>query len=151
MQKKISDLIKDLYLTNNTAEPFIQVYNSGIFCMTCERDSISLTAKRFWPVLHNTGWNQCLENFAVLMVAMNNRQFPQEWQLFIHLSMHTLKAVFLYRRSILPSIPVVYTFTIINIWRHDWNSQPCKLEDFQWHICGDLKLIVILMGLQRVT
>jgi hypothetical protein len=44
-QKEISDLIKDIHLTNNTAEPFIQNYNSGIFWMTGESDSILLTAK----------------------------------------------------------------------------------------------------------
>jgi len=46
-QDEISDLIKDLQLTNNTAEPFIKFYISGIFWMTCEGESISLTAKRF--------------------------------------------------------------------------------------------------------
>jgi hypothetical protein len=44
---EISDCIKDLQLTNNTAEPFLQVYNSGFFWMTCESESISLTAKIF--------------------------------------------------------------------------------------------------------
>jgi hypothetical protein len=52
-QNELSDLIKDLQLTNNTAEPFRQVYNSGIFRMTCESESISPTAKRYWAVLHN--------------------------------------------------------------------------------------------------
>jgi hypothetical protein len=47
IQNEIPDFIKDLQLTNNTAEPFIQVYNSGIFWMTCESESTSLTAKRF--------------------------------------------------------------------------------------------------------
>jgi hypothetical protein len=41
--KKIFYLIEDQHLTNNTAEPFIQVYNSGIFCMPCKSDSISLS------------------------------------------------------------------------------------------------------------
>jgi hypothetical protein len=53
-QNEISELIKDLQLTNNTKEPFLQVYNSEIFWMTCESESISLTAKRFSAVLHNT-------------------------------------------------------------------------------------------------
>jgi hypothetical protein len=44
---EISYLIKDLQLTNNTAEQFLQVHNSGIFWMTCESESISLTAKIF--------------------------------------------------------------------------------------------------------
>jgi hypothetical protein len=47
MQKEISDPIKDLQLTNDTAGPFIQVHNSGIFWMTYESESISLTAKIF--------------------------------------------------------------------------------------------------------
>jgi len=53
-QNEISDLIKDLQLTNNTAEPFLEVDNSGIFWMTCESKRISLTPKRFWAVVHNT-------------------------------------------------------------------------------------------------
>ena len=45
-QNEISELIKDLKMTNNTAESFLQVYNSGIFWTTCESESNSLTAKR---------------------------------------------------------------------------------------------------------
>jgi hypothetical protein len=47
MQNEISDLIKELQLTNNTAKPSLQVQSSGIFWMTRESESISLTAKRF--------------------------------------------------------------------------------------------------------
>jgi hypothetical protein len=35
-QNEISDLIKELQLTNSTTEPFLQVYNSGIFWIKCE-------------------------------------------------------------------------------------------------------------------
>jgi hypothetical protein len=45
MQNEMPDPIKDLQLTNNTAKPFLQVYNCVIFCMTYESKSISLTAK----------------------------------------------------------------------------------------------------------
>jgi capsule polysaccharide modification protein KpsS len=46
-QDEISDLIKELQLTNSTAEPFVQVYNSAIFWIKCKSESISFAAKRF--------------------------------------------------------------------------------------------------------
>ena len=46
-QNESSDLIRDLQLTNNRAESFLQNYNSGIFWVASENESISLTSKRF--------------------------------------------------------------------------------------------------------
>jgi hypothetical protein len=46
-QVETPDFVNGLQLTNDTAGPFLQVYNTGIFWMTCESESISLTAKRF--------------------------------------------------------------------------------------------------------
>ena len=43
-----------------------------------------------------------------LMATMNVRQIPQEWRPFIHLFMHSLKAVFLNKGSVMPSVPDVY-------------------------------------------
>jgi Leu/Phe-tRNA-protein transferase len=54
MQNEMSDPIKDLQLMNNTAKLFLQVYDFGIFWMTYESESISLTAKRFRAVIQNT-------------------------------------------------------------------------------------------------
>ena len=69
-ESKLSSITKDhaernfwphqnLQLTNNTAGPFLEVHNSGFFWMTRESERISLTAKKFWAVLHNTRWTQC--------------------------------------------------------------------------------------------
>jgi hypothetical protein len=40
------------------------------------------------------------------MAAMSIRYNLEEWQLFIDSSMHSLKAVLLYKGNILPSLPV---------------------------------------------
>jgi transposase-like protein len=48
------------------------------------------------------------KNIKGLMTALNIRYNLEEWQLFIHSSMHSLKAVLLHKGSRLPSIPVAF-------------------------------------------
>jgi hypothetical protein len=45
------------------------------------------------------------KNVEGLLAAMNIRQNPDEWRLFVDSSMHSLKAV-LHKGNVLPSIPV---------------------------------------------
>jgi hypothetical protein len=64
--------------------------------------------------------------------------------------MHSLKAVFLHKDNVLPSILVAYA-----THKQEANENTKAILSFmndktyQWRICGDLKVIVILIELQK--
>jgi hypothetical protein len=64
--------------------------------------------------------------------------------------MHCLKAMLLDKRNILPSIPVARTKQKKEKYENVKEIHICvNYKTFQWHICGDLKVSAILMGLQK--
>ncbi|KAL4718315.1 hypothetical protein ACJJTC_009937 [Scirpophaga incertulas] len=73
----------------------------------------------------------------------------QEWRLFIDSSKSSLKAVLLHNGNMKPSIPVAYSVSMKETYDNlGAVLRAIKYEDFKWQICGDLKVIAILMGLQ---
>jgi len=73
----------------------------------------------------------------------------QEWRLFIDSSKLSLKAVLLYNVNMLPSIPVGYAAhtneTYENMKQH---LQCINYEPYCWQLCGDFKVIAMLLGFQ---
>jgi hypothetical protein len=84
------------------------------------------------------------------MAAMNIRYNPEEWRLFTDSSMNSLKAVLLHKGNVLPSIPVAYAIHKRETYEHMKEILSCvNYKAYQLRICGDLKVIAILMGLQK--
>jgi len=85
-----------------------------------------------------------------LMQTLNINHIPLDWQLFIHLSKLSLKAVLLHNGNTLPSIPVGHSV-------HNKESyenmkilmEAINYDKFKWQICGDLKVVALLLGLQQ--
>ena len=72
-----------------------------------------------------------------------------EWRLFIDSSKRSLKAVLLHIGNKKPSIPVAHSARL----KESYDCIEILLNaihysDYQWSLCGDLKVIGILMGLQ---
>jgi len=85
-----------------------------------------------------------------LMQILNINHNPLDWRLFIDSSKLSLKAVLLHNGNTLPSIPVGYSV-------HNKKSyenvkilmEAINYDKFKWQICGDLKVIALLLGLQQ--
>ena len=84
------------------------------------------------------------------MNALKITHDPQEWRLFVDSSKLSLKAVLLHNGNILPSIPVAYAVHMKETYdnlRQLLNS--IEYNKYSWHLCGDLKVVALLMGLQQ--
>ena len=74
---------------------------------------------------------------------------PFEWRLFIDLLKRSLKAVMLHNKNILPSIPVgyaVYTKETYDNIKQLLRYTNC--HQHHWQLCGDLKVVALVMNLQ---
>jgi hypothetical protein len=65
--------------------------------------------------------------------------------------MHSLQALFLHKRNVLPSIPVTCGIHRTETYENMKEIISHVNKTYQWHTCGDLKVNVILMSLQKVT
>jgi len=85
-----------------------------------------------------------------LIQTLNINHNPLDWRLFIDSSKLSLKAVLLHNGNTVPSILVghsVYnneSYENLNILMEAING-----NKFKWQICGDLKVIALLLGLQH--
>ena len=70
---------------------------------------------------------------------------PEQWRLFIDASKTSLKAVLLYNGNKLPSIPVAYAPSTKKTYA---TMNNILVEADQWEVCGDFKVIAVLLGLQ---
>jgi hypothetical protein len=85
-----------------------------------------------------------------LMQTLSVNHNPLNWRLFIDSSNLSLKAVLLHFGNTLPFIPVGHSVH---------NKEPYEnvkilmgainYDKFKWKICGDLKMIALLLGLQQ--
>jgi hypothetical protein len=74
---------------------------------------------------------------------------PDEWRLFIDSSKRSLKAVLLHNGNTLPSVPVGHSVHLKETYENMVILlNALKYEQYNWKICGDLKVIGLLMGLQ---
>ncbi|GBM37175.1 hypothetical protein AVEN_14950-1 [Araneus ventricosus] len=73
----------------------------------------------------------------------------QEWCLFIDSSKNSLKEVLLHNGNKHPSIPVGYAVHTKEIYENlKHMSSSIEYIKHSWHICADLKVIDVLVGLQ---
>ena len=77
---------------------------------------------------------------------------PSTCRLFIDSSKRSLEAVLLHNSNLLASIPLVYSTKLSESYETSkLVLEKIKYHEHEWQICGDLKVIGLLLGLQRDT
>jgi len=77
---------------------------------------------------------------------------PLDWLHFTDSSKLSLKAVLLHNGNTLPSIPVGHSVRNKESYENLKNlMEAINYDKFKWQICGDLKVIALLLGLQGFT
>ena len=84
-----------------------------------------------------------------LIIAMGLQYDPVEWRLFIDSSSRSLKAVLLYNGNAVASVLVGHSVQMSeNYSNMELLLRNLKYKDHNWMICGDLKVVALVLGLQ---
>ena len=72
-----------------------------------------------------------------------------EWRLFLDSSKKSLQAILLHNGNIKPFVPIAHSVHLKKSYEsiktlHD----AIQYNENKWYLCGDLKIIIILMGMQ---
>jgi hypothetical protein len=74
---------------------------------------------------------------------------PKDWRLFIDSSKTSLKAVLLHIGNSYPSIPVAHSAQMHETYENmKILLKAINYQQYEWNICGDLKVIGMLVGMQ---
>ena len=84
-----------------------------------------------------------------IMEVLDHEHNPNQWHLFIDSSKVRLKLVLLHNGNRLPSVPLAPAAKT----RESYESmklllRKIKNDDFKWKLCGDIKVVVLLVGMQ---
>jgi len=82
-----------------------------------------------------------------LMQTLNHN--PLDWRLFIGSSKLSIKAVPLHNGNTLPSIAVGHSVHNVLYENMKIVLEAINYDKFKWKICGNLKVIALLFGLQQ--
>jgi hypothetical protein len=84
-----------------------------------------------------------------LMLEFNEEHKPHEWRLFIDSGKESLKCVLLHNGNEKPSVPLAHASRMKETYESmETLLRLIKYNDHKWHICGDLKVVALLLGLQ---
>jgi len=84
-----------------------------------------------------------------VMEVLGHEYHPDQWRLFIDLSQVSWKFVLLHNGNTFPSVPLVNAASM----EESFESMKrllgkIKYEEFKWKLCGDLKVVALVLGMQ---
>ena len=150
-EDELNDLIRDLDLTESKAEMLASRLQQGNLLKGNVR--ISVYCKWHEDLVHffkmERGLVACID-IDGLMQNVNINHNPLDWRIYTHSSKLSLKAVLLHNGNTLLSIPVGHS--VRN--KESYENMKILMEDnicekFKWQICGDLKVIALLLRLRQ--
>ena len=88
-------------------------------------------------------------NIPGLFTSFGLPQNPSDWRLFIDSSKRSLKGVLLRNGNKYPSILIAHSVYLKESYDNmELLLEAIKYSEYQWILCGDLKVIGLLMGMQ---
>lgn len=149
-QNDLNDLIRDLGLTINKAE----LLASRLKQWNVLEKGTTITNYR---KRHNTLASYFITDKELcyckdidgLIKEIGYSHKPAEWRLFLDSSKESLKGVLLHVGNKYPSVPVAYSTSMGESYENmQLVLNKIHYMTYEWNICGDLKIIAILLGLQ---
>jgi hypothetical protein len=149
-QEELNDLVRDLSLTKESAEVLGSRLKEWNLLAGDTRISFYRTRHQNLSAFYQMSNTMCYcTDINGLMTELGCEYKSDEWRLFIDSSKSSLKAVLLFNGNTKPSIPVVHAVEMKETYETmQILLQLIKYDEHRWNICGDLKVIGLLLGMQ---
>jgi len=83
------------------------------------------------------------------MTVLGHEFNPDQWHLFTDSSKVSLKVVLLHNRNKFPSVPLAHAANMNESYESmELLLGKIKYDEFKWKLCGDLKVVALLLGMQ---
>ncbi|GFX68178.1 uncharacterized protein TNCV_4440011 [Trichonephila clavipes] len=149
-QSDLNDLVRDLGLPKDTAEVLgsrlkeRHLLNSGV-----SFSWYRIREKEFVPFFTQEGDLVFCNNVPAILEMFKTMYEPEEWRLFIDSSKRSLKAVLLHNGNRYASVPDGHSVHLKECYENlEFILNKLSYSDHKGTICGDLKVISMLLGQQ---
>lgn len=149
-QEELNDLVRDLNLSKEKAELLASRLKQKHLLAPSAKISHYRKRSRNLATFFTVQNQLCYcHDINGLFTGLSQNHVAAEWRLFIDASQRSLKAVLLHIGNCKPSIPIGHSVHL----KESYDNMKVLLEaidykSHQWKICGDLKVIGMLMGMQ---
>ena len=146
----MNDLVRDLYLSKSQSELLTSrlkqwnLVDEDVRITSFRKRSSRLTS--FFATVNHLCYCSDIDG---LFSGFNLKHEPDQWRLFIDSSKLSLKAVLLHNGNTYPSVPVGHSVHMNESYENMVILlNALNYDKYQWSICGDLKVIGLLLGMQ---
>ncbi|XP_076056096.1 uncharacterized protein LOC143034074 [Oratosquilla oratoria] len=149
-QSELDDLVRDLGLSKESA----QLLGSRL----AEKNLLASNTHFAWYRHREQEFVQYFtksddmvycHDVSGLVEHMGKEYHPEEWRLFIDSSTRSLKAVLLFNGKQVASLPIAHSVTLKETYATmSLLLNNIQYQDHNWLLCGDLKVLTILLGMQ---
>lgn len=149
-QDELNDLVRDLNLSKQHSELLGSRLQQWNLLAEGTRITAFRTRNKELSTFFAMEYSLCAcKDIDGLMELLGFPHNPDEWRLFIDSSNVSLKAVLLHNGGEKHSIPIAHAVEM----KESYESmsrifQSVEYDKYKWQICGDLKVIGLLLGLQ---
>lgn len=150
-QEALNDLIRDLGLPKDGAELLASRLKNRNLLSKGTRVSIYRRRDESFRKYFSQDENlvYCHDVIGVMNELKENIYKPEQWRLFIDASKRSLKAVLLHNTNKYGSIPLAHSVTLKEEYGNiELVLNKIKYTQHNWQICGDLKIITMILGQQ---
>jgi hypothetical protein len=88
-------------------------------------------------------------NICFVLEVLGHKHNPHQWSLFIDSSKVSLQLVLLHNGNRFPSVPLAHAAKLTEIYESmKLLLGKIKYDEFKWKLCGDPKVVALLLGMQ---
>lgn len=152
-QSELNDLVRDLALTKDGAELLGSRLNAkNLLASGTTYSWYRNRDKEFLPYFAAEGNLVFCSDIGGLIKQLGGEEMlynPENWRLFIDSSKSSLKGALLHNGNLYASVPVAHSVQLKETYSNlQFLLEKVKYKEHQWTVCGDLKVLCMLLGQQ---
>ena len=149
-QENLNDLAHDLYLSKQQSELLASRLKQWNLVQEYVRITSFRNRNKDLAFFFNMENKLCYcTNIPGLFTSLGLLHNPSDWRFFIDSSQRSLNDVLLHNGNKYPSIPIAHSVHLKEPYDNmELLLEAIKYSEYQWSLCGDLKVIGLLMGMQ---